>query len=78
MLGCAIAASDCSGNREQIVSGVNGLLCRFSPEGIAKCGGISDRASQTAQSFGSAAAQKACHFENDIHMIRDYFTHLKL
>ena len=26
---------------------------------------------QTAESFGRAAAQKACHFENDIHMIRD-------
>ena len=35
VLGCAIAASDCSGNREQIVSGVDGLLCPFSPEGIA-------------------------------------------
>ena len=71
VLGCAIAASDCSGNREQIVSGVDGLLCPFSPEGIANAVEYLIEHPQTAQSFGRAAAQKACHFENDIHMIRD-------
>jgi glycosyltransferase involved in cell wall biosynthesis len=35
-LGCCIIASDCSGNREQINDGNNGLLCKFSPEDIAK------------------------------------------
>ena len=71
VLGCAIAASDCSGNREQIVSGVDGLLCPFSPEGIANAVEYLIEHPQTTQSFGRAAAQKACHFENDIHMIRD-------
>ena len=71
VLGCAIAASDCSGNREQIVSGVDGLLCPFSPEGIANAVEYLIEHPQTAESFGREAAQKACHFENDIHMIRD-------
>lgn len=71
VLGCVIAASDCSGNREQIVSGENGLLCPFSPEGIANAVEYLIEHPQTAESFGRAAAQKACHFENDIHMIRD-------
>ena len=71
VLGCAIAASDCSGNREQIVSGVDGLLCPFSPEGIANAVEYLIEHPQTAESFGRAAVQKACHFENDIHMIRD-------
>ena len=35
ILGLPIIASDCSGNREQIVDGVDGILCEFSPEGIA-------------------------------------------
>lgn len=33
-LGCAVLASDCSGNREQITDGVDGLLCELNPEGI--------------------------------------------
>ncbi|MCC8137170.1 MAG: glycosyltransferase [Clostridiales bacterium] len=34
-LGCAILASDCSGNREQVCDGVDGKLCTLSAEGIA-------------------------------------------
>ena len=34
-LGCAIIASDCNGNREQIEDGVDGLLCELTPKGIA-------------------------------------------
>lgn len=30
-----IVASDCSGNREQIISGADGVLCEYTPEGIA-------------------------------------------
>ena len=29
-------ASDCAGNREQIVDGEDGLLCTLTPEGIAE------------------------------------------
>ena len=28
-------ASDCPGNREQLMSGVDGILCRLEPEAIA-------------------------------------------
>ena len=35
-LGCAVIASDCAGNREQIEDGVDGLLCLLTPEGIAR------------------------------------------
>lgn len=34
VLGRAIVASDCNGNREQIICGVDGLLCPLTPEGI--------------------------------------------
>ncbi len=38
LLGCALLVSDCSGNREQVADGVDGLLCELTPEGI--CRGI--------------------------------------
>ncbi len=34
-LGCAVIASDTSGNREQIINGEDGILCPLTPEGIA-------------------------------------------
>ena len=34
-LGCAIIASDCNGNREQIIDGKDGVLCALTPEDIA-------------------------------------------
>ena len=34
-LGCAIVASDCNGNREQIIHGKDGLLCKLDPKSIA-------------------------------------------
>ena len=36
ILGCSLLVSDCSGNREQVVHGVDGLLCELTPEGICK------------------------------------------
>ena len=35
ILGKAVIASDCSGNREQITEGIDGLLCAFDPESVA-------------------------------------------
>ena len=34
-LGCAVVASDCSGNRQQVEDGVDGVLCPLTPEGVA-------------------------------------------
>ncbi len=34
-LGCAIVASDCNGNREQIEDGQDGILCELTPKAIA-------------------------------------------
>lgn len=35
ILGCAIIASDCNGNREQIADGQDGILCELTPEAVA-------------------------------------------
>lgn len=34
-LACAVVASDCNGNREQIEEGIDGLLCELTPQDIA-------------------------------------------
>lgn len=35
-LGLPIVASDCNGNKEQIINGVDGLLCELTPEAVEK------------------------------------------
>lgn len=36
VLGCPILVSDCSGNREQVENGVDGILCKLSAEEISR------------------------------------------
>jgi len=58
ILGCALLVSDCSGNREQVTNGVDGLLCELTPEHI--CRGIRELladADRTNQ-YRRAAAEK--------------------
>ncbi|MBQ6697178.1 MAG: glycosyltransferase [Lachnospiraceae bacterium] len=58
ILGCAILVSDCSGNREQVVHGVDGLLCELTPEGIAA--GVESLLAEKEKrvAFGQAAAKR--------------------
>ena len=57
-LGCAIIASDCSGNREQIVPGVDGVLCEMTPAGISQCVRELLYDNEKRRSFGQAASAK--------------------
>lgn len=65
-LGCAIIASDCNGNREQIEDGVDGLLCELTPKGIA------DRIIQLIEDdalrcrIGNHAKEKKTEYKEDI------------
>ena len=58
-LGCATLVSDCSGNREQVMHGVDGLLCDLNPEAI--CDGILTllENEEKRKSYGEAAAAKS-------------------
>lgn len=58
-LGCATLVSDCSGNREQVTHGVDGLLCDLTPEAI--CAGIEELLSseEKRKTYGQAAAAKS-------------------
>lgn len=57
-LGCSILVSDCSGNREQVIHGVDGLLCDLTPEAI--CNGITELYEQKEKrkQYGLAASEK--------------------
>ncbi len=57
-LGCATLVSDCSGNREQVTHGVDGLLCDLTPEAV--CEGVMTLLTNEGlcKKYGSAAAEK--------------------
>lgn len=65
-LGCPILVSDCSGNREQVKAGVDGLMCELTPEGI--CEGITEliRDEEKRKNYGRMAARKDFSGEEDI------------
>jgi len=65
-LGCAIIASDCNGNREQIVDDVDGLLCELTPEGIAEkiIQLIEDK--ELRNKLGNNAKEKKIEYKEDI------------
>ena len=74
ILGCAIVASDCNGNREQIENGVDGVLCGFSTAGISESiiSLIEDR--QKRERLAKAAAEKQLENGQEMQMLWDLLT----
>ena len=74
ILGCAIVASDCNGNREQIENGVDGVLCGFSTAGISESiiSLIEDR--QKRECLAKAAAGKQLVNGQEMEMLWDLLT----
>ncbi|VUX04340.1 N-acetylgalactosamine-N,N '-diacetylbacillosaminyl-diphospho-undecaprenol 4-alpha-N-acetylgalactosaminyltransferase [Dorea longicatena] len=68
-LGCAIIASDCNGNREQIVQGKDGLLCQLDPESIAEAviSLVEDRDKRIR--LGNAAKEKDIVHKGEIKLL---------
>lgn len=58
ILGCAVIASDCNGNREQIVDGRDGLLCQLTPQAVAESIVALLNEEEKRKAFGAAAKQK--------------------
>ncbi len=58
ILGCPILVSDCSGNREQVIHGKDGLMCELTPEGI--CEGVLALLKDTEKrkAYGQEAAKR--------------------
>lgn len=70
-LGCATLVSDCSGNREQVTHGVDGLLCDLTPEGI--CAGVEEllNSEEKCQRYGQAAAAKSLANPEELRKLLD-------
>lgn len=58
ILGCTLLVSDCSGNREQVIDGVDGKMCQLTPEGISA--GIEELLSdeEKCREYGKKASEK--------------------
>ncbi len=69
VLGKPIVASDCSGNREQIENGVDGILCPLSPEEACRAITLLVRDRELAEKYGAAATGKQRAYEEDIQML---------
>lgn len=68
ILGCPIIASDCSGNREQIKSGENGLLCNFNPKDIADAIESLIKEPMRAKIFGRNALKVKVDYSKELEM----------
>jgi glycosyltransferase involved in cell wall biosynthesis len=61
-LGCAVLASDCSGNREQIEDGVDGVLSPLTPEALAEqIQALLDDPKRRSNLGKQAAAKPTCY-----------------
>lgn len=58
ILGCAVIASDCNGNREQVVDGVDGILCGLTPRAVADSAAMLLRDEEKRKRLGQAASEK--------------------
>ena len=69
VLGCVIAASDCSGNREQIENGVDGILFEYTPGKIADAIQELTENPEKAEMMALAASQKKINNIKDMEHI---------
>lgn len=69
ILGKPIVASDCSGNKEQIINGVDGILCDLVPEDIKEAilSLVEDK--EAAALYGQQAMKKQIAYEEDMQML---------
>jgi len=70
ILGCPIIASDCSGNREQIINGENGLLCNFNPRDIAQAIEELIQEPEKAKRFGKNASKVTVDYSAELGMLK--------
>lgn len=68
-LECAIIASDCNGNREQIVQEQDGLLCELTPEGICKSIVELLEDTEKRKRLAKAAGEKKLTYSEDLELL---------
>lgn len=69
-LGCAVIASDCNGNREQIEDGKDGVLCELTPQAVAEK--IEDLYLDEGKRklLGKEAEKKEISYERELRLFR--------
>ncbi len=73
-LGCAVIASDCNGNREQIKNGEDGILCQLTPEGIAESIETLLQNEETRKKLGKSAERKNMTQEQELQKLLQLLT----
>ena len=73
-LGCAVIASDCNGNREQIKNGEDGILCQLTPEGIAESIETLLQNEETRKKLGKSAERKNMAQEQELQKLLQLLT----
>lgn len=68
-LGCAIVASDCSGNREQIEDHKDGILCAFDAKAIRDSIAELLDNPEMRKTMGKAASERKLVYEEDLAML---------
>ena len=68
-LGKPILATDCSGNREQINDGVDGLLCPLTPEAVSAQIIWMINHPEDCQSYGEAARKKILYHTKELEQL---------
>lgn len=69
-LGCAVIASDCNGNREQIEDGKDGILCELTPEDIAEKIEELYLSKEKREMLGEAARKKEISHERQLQLLK--------
>ena len=65
-LGCPVVLSDCSGNREQITDGVDGVMCDLSAESIAEQVKMLIQDENLRKRYSQAAAARSYVYGKDV------------
>lgn len=73
ILGKPIVVTDCSGNREQIDSGTDGLICDFNSEAIASCVKEMLENKDMSSEMGKRAAQRIEREEKDSSEMKKFY-----
>ena len=68
-LGCPVVLSDCSGNREQITDGVEGVMCDLSSESIAAKVKMLIQDENLRKRYSQAAAARCYAYGKDVKML---------
>ena len=66
ILGCTILVSDCSGNREQVKNGTDGILCQLSAEEISRSIRELLEDEEKCRQYGENASKKISDEQEDI------------